>query len=86
MEKPGDVLQQELKNRNLDKKTFAQNNGLTVTQINKIIKNELSISPDTAMIFEMAFDIPYQHWLDMQKAYNDEIKSIKIQQLKKLLE
>lgn len=67
---PGEVVKDELKERNISQKKFAENIGIGNSVLNEILNGRRPITTTTALIFEAALDIPAESLLKMQMKYN----------------
>ena len=67
---PGEVIKDELKERNISQKKFAENIGIGSSVLNEILNGRRPITTTTALIFEAALGIPAESLLKMQMKYN----------------
>ena len=67
---PGEVVKDELKERNISQKKFAENIGIGNSVLNEILNGRRPITTTTALIFEAALDILAESLLKMQMKYN----------------
>ena len=75
---PGIFLQEEIEERELLKKTIAQQLEILPTNLSEILKGKRNISPRLAVRLEKVLNISAEYWLnlqmawDLQKARNEE--------------
>lgn len=67
---PGSFIAEELESRNWAQADLAYILGMDVTQLNKLIKGERNITPETAIALGDAFDMPAQFFMNLQNAYD----------------
>ena len=54
---PGEILKDELDERDISQTSFATDTGIALTQLNEIVKGKRNISADYALLFEKLLDI-----------------------------
>lgn len=67
---PGEVLKDELEERGISQRKFAESIGLGYSVLNEILNGHRPITTTSALIFEAALDIPADSLLKMQMKYN----------------
>ena len=67
---PGEVIKDELEERGISQRKFADNIGIGYSVLNEILNGRRSISTTSALMFEAALDIPADSLLKMQMKYN----------------
>ena len=67
---PGEVVKDELEERGISQRKFADNIGIGYSVLNEILNGRRSISTASALMFEAALDIPADSLLKMQMKYN----------------
>lgn len=73
---PGVILREELKERGIKQKDFAQMIGMQPTHLNALLHGTRTISTQVATRLEAALQIPAQLWLNLQSNYNlDTLRS-----------
>ncbi len=73
---PGEILREELRERNIKQKNFALQIGIQASHLNEFIKGKRNLNPDWAQHFEKALGIPYQSWMNLQNAYIYDAQAI----------
>lgn len=66
---PGTFIEEELEARGWTQADLAYILGWDPSQLNKLIKGQTSITPDSAVALGDAFDMPAEFFLNLQKAY-----------------
>ena len=67
---PGEVIKDELEERGILQRKFADSIGIGYSVLNEILNGRRSISTASALMFEAALDIPADSLLKMQMKYN----------------
>lgn len=67
---PGTFIAEELESRKWAQADLAYILGMDVTQLNKLIKGKTDITPETAIAFGDAFDMPAEFFMNLQNAYD----------------
>lgn len=67
---PGEVIKDELEERGISQRKFADSIGIGYSVLNEILNERRSISTTSALMFEAALDIPADSLLKMQMKYN----------------
>ena len=76
---PGVILREELKERGIKQKDFAQMIGMQPTHLNALLHGTRTISTQVATRLEAALQIPAQLWLNLQSNYNlDTLRSAEL--------
>lgn len=73
---PGEILREELQERGLKQKEFAQQIGVLPTHLNAFIKGKRNLNDDLAMKLEKHLGIPYKFWMNLQNSYTYDCKAI----------
>ncbi len=73
---PGEILAEELKERGISQKLFAQALHIRPSHLNEILKGKRNISPEFAFKLEKELNIPAEIWSNMQSSY--EVNLIRI--------
>lgn len=63
---PGEVIKDELEERGISQRKFADSIGIGYSVLNEILNGRRSISTASALMFEAALDIPADSLLKMQ--------------------
>ena len=66
---PGEVIKDELEERGISQRKFADRIGIGYSVLNEILNGRRSISTTSALMFEAALDIPADSLLKMQMKY-----------------
>lgn len=69
---PGEVLNEELKERGIKQKDFAARIGIQPSHLNELLKGKRSFSVPIAMALEKELGIPYDSWMRMQYGYEHD--------------
>ena len=67
---PGEVIKDELEERGISQRKFADSIGIGYSVLNEILNGRRSISTASALMFGAALDIPADSLLKMQMKYN----------------
>ena len=67
---PGEGIKDELEEREISQRKFADSIGIGYSVLNEILNGRRSISTTSALMFEAALDIPADSLLKMQMKYN----------------
>lgn len=63
---PGSILREELRERGIKQKDFAQSIGMRPTHLSALLHGARRITPQLAIRLEKALDIPAQSWMNLQ--------------------
>lgn len=77
---PGETLQEKLDEMGMGPKEFALRTAKPEKTITAILKGDSSITPDMAVQFENATQIPAQFWLNRQRLYDEYMARIRNQE------
>ena len=72
---PGEFIKEELKVRNWTQEDLANVLGFSQKHVNRIIKNIISITTDTAKILSKAFGQSPQYWMNLDTNYRLRLKT-----------
>lgn len=67
---PGEVIKDELEERGISQRKFADSIGIGYSVLNEILNGHRPVSTTSALMFEAALDIPADSLLKMQMKYN----------------
>lgn len=67
---PGTILREELKERGIKQKVFAEMIGMRPSHLNALLHGARNISPQVATRIENALQIPARVWLNLQSNYD----------------
>ncbi len=73
---PGEILREELQERGLKQKDFAQQIGVQPTHLNAFIKGKRNLNENLAMKLEEHLGIPFKVWMNLQNSYTYDCKAI----------
>jgi HTH-type transcriptional regulator/antitoxin HigA len=79
----GEILKDELVARGIKQKDFANDIGMSATQLNEILAGKRGISAEMAIILEKALGINASFWNNLQATYDLDIARINIETQKK---
>ena len=65
---PGEILREELRERGVKQKDFAQAIGVQATHLNEFIKGKRNLNEDLAMKLESQLGIPFKTWMSLHTA------------------
>lgn len=69
---PGEILNEELKERGIKQKELAAKIGIQPSHLNELIKGKRSFTVALAMALEKELGIPYDSWMQMQYSYEHD--------------
>lgn len=87
---PGEVIKDELEDRGISQKKFADSIGMGYSVLNEILNGRRPVTTTTALIFEAALDIPADSLLKMQMKYNmhtarkDSVLTERLKQIRRI--
>ena len=67
---PGEVLKEELEERGISQRKFAESIGMGYSVLNEILNGKRPVTTTSALMFEAALDIPADSLLKLQMKYN----------------
>ena len=70
---PGEILQGELDARHMSQAQLAARTGLSTKHLNQVIKGVVPLSPDTAVLLELALGVPSYVWNGLEVSYQDRL-------------
>ena len=70
---PGEILNEELKERGIKQKDFAAQIGILPSHLNELIKGKRSFTVEVSMAIEKALGIPYDSWMRLQYGYEHDL-------------
>ena len=73
---PGEILREELQERGIKQKDFAQAIGVQATHLNEFIKGKRNLNEDLAIKLESQLGIPYKTWMNLHNGYMYECKAL----------
>ena len=79
---PGEILREELRERGIKQKEFAQSMDMSLSYINRFINGKRNLTEGLAIKLENILGIPRISWVNLQKDYAYDIKAIKMRAMK----
>jgi len=79
---PGEILHEELKERGIKQKEFANECGIQPSHLNEVLKGKRSISKDLAFRLEEKLSIPAKEWLALQSSYDCDVITLNKRSMK----
>ena len=67
---PGEVLKDELEERGISQRKFAESSGMGYSVLNEILNGKRPVTTNSALMFEAALDIPADSRLKLQMKDN----------------
>ena len=67
---PGEIIKDELEDRGISKREFAQNVGMSYSVLNELFNAHRPLTTNTALLFEAALDLPAELLMRIQTKYN----------------
>lgn len=80
---PGELIKDELQARKMTQKQLAQLAGIAESVLSEIVNGKRSISINTAIALEKAFEIPADYWVNLQSQYDLDSSVIAVRNTKK---
>lgn len=72
----GEILREELQERGIRQKDFAQTIGVQATHLNEFIKGKRNLNENLAMKLESQLGIPFKTWMSLHNGYMYECKAL----------
>ncbi len=73
---PGATIKEQLINRDLSQKEFAQRMNMSEKHMSKLINGEVILTPDVAVRLEMVLGIPAKYWNKLEADYREELVKV----------
>lgn len=70
---PGETIKEQLEDRNMTQKEFAERMGYSQKHISQLIKGEAPLTLQTAQKLEMVLGIPAVFWTNLEAIYRDKL-------------
>ncbi len=77
---PGEILREELQERGIKQKEFAQQIGMQPTHLNEFIKGRRNLNDNLAILLERHLGIPFKTWMELHNGYIYDCKAVKEKQ------
>lgn len=76
---PGEILSEEfLLPMNISKPQIAEDTGISLAEIEKIIEGKSSVTPNSALRLSLYFGLSERFWLNLQSRYDLETEKDKV--------
>ena len=73
---PGEILKDELKERKLTQKAFAEQIGMRPSHLNELLNGKMSMTMTIADKLQQALGIDSQSWINLQTQYNYDRRAL----------
>lgn len=73
---PGATIKEQLVDRGMSQKEFAQRMDMSEKHISKLINGEVSLSPDVALRLEMVLGVPARFWNNLESIYREKLQLV----------
>ena len=70
---PGATIKEQLVERGMSQKEFAQRMDMSEKHISRLINGEVQLTPDMAMRLEMVLGVPAQFWSRLESIYREKL-------------
>lgn len=70
---PGATIKEQLIDRGMSQKEFAERMDMSEKHISKLINGEVQLTPDVAVRLEMVLGIPAHFWSKLESIYRDKL-------------
>ena len=70
---PGATIKEQLVDRGMSQKEFAQRMDMSEKHISRLINGEVQLTPDMAMRLELVLGIPAQFWSGLESIYREKL-------------
>ena len=77
---PGEILREELQERGIKQKDFAEQIGMQATHLSEFIRGKRNLNDDLAMKLENHLGIPYKTWMNLHNGYMYDSKAVSMKQ------
>ena len=67
---PGEIIKDELEDRGISQREFAQNVGMSYSVLNELLNAHRPLTTNTALLFEAALGLPAELLMRIQTKYN----------------
>lgn len=74
---PGEILREELKERGIKQKDFANSIGMQKSHLSEILTGNRNITPQIGDKLEQQLNIPSVDWLNLQNQYDYDVRCLK---------
>ena len=70
---PGATIKEQLVDRGMSQKEFADRMGMSQKHISHLINGEVQLTPDMALRLEMVLGVPTQFWNNLEAVYREKL-------------
>ena len=70
---PGVTIEEQLADRKMNQKEFAQRMGVSEEYIGRLINGEVKLTPEIAVRLEMVLGVPAQFWNNLEAIYQNKL-------------
>ena len=70
---PGVTIKEQLADREMNQKEFAQRMGISEKHISRLINGEVKLTPEMAVRLEMVLGVPAQFWNNLEAIYQNKL-------------
>ena len=74
---PGATIKEQLVDRGMSQKEFAQRMDMSEKHISRLINGEVQLTPDMAMRLELVLGVPAQFWSGLESIYREKLAKAK---------
>ena len=74
---PGATIKEQLGNRGMTQKEFANRMGMSEKHISRLINGEVHLTPETAEKLEMVLGVPASFWNKLEAIYQEKLAKVK---------
>ncbi len=74
---PGATIKEQLVDRGMSQKEFADRMGMSQKHISHLINGEVQLTPDMALRLEMVLGVPAQFWNNLEAIYREKLAKAK---------
>ena len=74
---PGATIKEQLVDRGMSQKEFADRMGMSQKHISHLINGEVQLTPDMALRLEMVLGVPAQFWNNLEAVYREKLAKAK---------
>lgn len=74
---PGATIKEQLVDRGMSQKEFADRMGMSQKHISHLINGEVQLTPDMALRLEMVLGVPTQFWNNLEAVYREKLAKAK---------
>ena len=68
---PGTTIHEQLENRGMSQREFAQRMGMSEKHISRLINGKVELTPEVALRLESVLGIPAKFWNNLESIYRE---------------